>query len=253
MPNSVSKTMYKDYQIRVVHDDSSANPFEDWDCLAPCIISSGARYSHLLEYGIDDEMPFLSDDQIRKNWKDILDTCAEFPANRAGLRQIAERFYGLTLVEAIREFLSDYYSELLASEKINFLADVYGKYMGMVIRNSSIRGCCQGDYAEILVVATPEWLKSSGVDITDSEQLADQVQLAEDWMFGNVYGYVVTKPCKECGNCDTEVLDSCFGYFGDPEESGLMDDAKATIDHLERSEVSSCGSGSSLCLLKMTN
>lgn len=41
-----------------------------------------------------------------------------------------------------------------------------------------------------------------------------------DYLSGNVYGYNI------------EEGDSCWGYYGDPEKSGLIDDAKASIDAL---------------------
>lgn len=52
--------------------------------------------------------------------------------------------------------------------------------------------------------------------------------LVEEWndyLSGNVYGYQATDPDK---NVD---LDSCWGFYGDYRKSGILDEAKASIDH----------------------
>lgn len=58
------------------------------------------------------------------------------------------------------------------------------------------------------------------------KMLEAEVQEYDDWCTGNVWGYVVTKPCDhghEDDNDDTiaacphsEVVDSCWGFIGDP-------------------------------------
>jgi hypothetical protein len=45
-----------------------------------------------------------------------------------------------------------------------------------------------------------------------------EVETYNNYVSGNVYGY------------DIEGVDSCYGFYGDPEKSGLIDDAKAAID-----------------------
>jgi hypothetical protein len=45
----------------------------------------------------------------------------------------------------------------------------------------------------------------------------------DDYLTGNVYGYRIT-------DADGEDKDSCYGYYGSPEESGCIDEAKSTID-----------------------
>ena len=45
-----------------------------------------------------------------------------------------------------------------------------------------------------------------------------------DYLHGNVYGFI-------CKDANDENIDSCWGYYGDPETSGLMDEAKGAIDY----------------------
>lgn len=55
------------------------------------------------------------------------------------------------------------------------------------------------------------------------EILRAEVAEYDDYLQGNVYGYkVIDKDGDEVG--------SCWGFIGDPGESGLLDDAKAEID-----------------------
>jgi len=56
--------------------------------------------------------------------------------------------------------------------------------------------------------------------------LVSEVEIYDQYLRGDVYGYVVTKitRCKECARDEKEVVDSCFGYFGyDHKKNGLLD------------------------------
>jgi len=56
------------------------------------------------------------------------------------------------------------------------------------------------------------------------EYLKKEVEIYDNYLAGFVYGYVAENP-------DGEMLDSCWGFFGDPEISGLYDSAKSAIDY----------------------
>lgn len=58
--------------------------------------------------------------------------------------------------------------------------------------------------------------------------LRETVQLLDDYLTGNVYGYVVLDPQTSA------TIDSCWGYFGDPEVSGLLDDARAVAEQQDQ-------------------
>jgi hypothetical protein len=55
------------------------------------------------------------------------------------------------------------------------------------------------------------------------EILQAEVQEYNDYLTGNVYGY-------QAIDKDGEQVGSCWGFIGDPGESGLLDAAKADID-----------------------
>lgn len=57
--------------------------------------------------------------------------------------------------------------------------------------------------------------------------LVNEVKTYDDFLRGNVYGFQVVD------NEEME-LDSCWGFYGDHEKSGLLDEAKGSIDaHIE--------------------
>jgi hypothetical protein len=52
------------------------------------------------------------------------------------------------------------------------------------------------------------------------EHLEGEIKNLDTYLRGEVYGYTVTRPHAECGDwkCPhSEVLDSCWGYLGDPD------------------------------------
>ena len=105
----------------------------------------------------------------------------------------------------------------------------------------------------------------SGYVIADKNEFTEDAavkiaeSLIEDWnnyLSGNVYGYIVEKPetiysiSKEkfdrllfendLANLEQEFhvehtweeIDSCWGFYGDPEKSGCIDEARRFIDYL---------------------
>mgnify|MGYP001168297944 CR=1 FL=1 len=56
------------------------------------------------------------------------------------------------------------------------------------------------------------------------EVMKQEVKTYDDYLTGNVYGFQIMD--KE-GND----LNSCFGFYGDPDKSGLMDEAKCSIEY----------------------
>lgn len=58
--------------------------------------------------------------------------------------------------------------------------------------------------------------------------------LIEEWnnyLSGNVYGFTITKknPCKTCGHVEEDIVESCWGFYGDIKESGILEEARASI------------------------
>ena len=74
-------------------------------------------------------------------------------------------------------------------------------------------------------------------DTTEEQAKEYAERLIETWnqyLSGEIYGFQIWKEDK-CSYCDTiteENIDSCYGFYGDPEESGCIDEAKSIIDNL---------------------
>ena len=65
-------------------------------------------------------------------------------------------------------------------------------------------------------------IDSEQMGTDDEDKLLKIAQLVvdewNDYLSGNVYGY------------DVEDIDGCWGYYGDPEKSGMIEEAKSSID-----------------------
>lgn len=122
---------------------------------------------------------------------------------------------------AIEFMFNDIYS---ASDKMEFLVDVYA-IKGIVAVAGCVTGYRQGDYADVLAVATESWIKKVGAPIESiARQLENAIEVYGSWAFGDVYGYEIKG-----------IDESCWGFYGsDHEKSGLLEYAKNAIDgHIE--------------------
>lgn len=90
-------------------------------------------------------------------------------------------------------------------------------------------------------------LEAMGTDAADAERvMLSEIEEYDDWAKGNVWGYTVTKPCDHADEHDSdedivrcrhsEILDSCYGYIGDPKDC-LTDALSAAQWHVEHPAV----------------
>lgn len=199
---------YKGYEIEIVRDEYAENPWESWDCEPPVIVKS---YGRIKSYGGNVVCPVLTRQQIKDNLVDIINLC-----ECTSLLELARRYYdGYTIVDAVNCAIDDYWRD-----DIDTMAVILS-FAGIPNYSGSTQGCSQGDYADVLVVATDEWIKSVGCEPdTIPKQLEYAVKLFGYWAWGDVYGYDIP-----------EIEESCFGFYGDDyEKSGLLDAARDSID-----------------------
>jgi hypothetical protein len=90
---------------------------------------------------------------------------------------------------------------------------------------------CQWDSGQIgWIYVTKKSCKEMGVDPNDLEKLERfllaEVDTYDQYVSGQVYGFSINH------DTDDEIIkDSCWGFFGyDHEKSGLLDEARGTID-----------------------
>lgn len=217
---------YRGYTIRAIYDETAENPWESWDCNPPIIIH-GNRYHK--EYG---NLPTieLTRQQVKDNLPEILsmlELASIFETRGSPQYTYPEQrpFYcSHNSIEIINELLEEYFGDLSDRDRLEFLETLYA-WKGIPALTTSVSGYSQGDYAELLIVASPEWAEKTGATITAPEQLQPSADLYAAWAFGDIYGYIVEDP-------EGEEIDSCWGYYGaDFNKSGLIDAATGAIDY----------------------
>lgn len=214
---------YRGFDIQIEHDTTPANPWIDWDGEPPLIAIADHDWDQC--YGIDQSVPELTKDQIRANihglqaltgTRSLLNLIEEYaPHYKRNYRDAAE---------AINEALYCYADGLRKSDRLEFIAAVY-RMAGIAALCTSRQGYSQGDYIELLIVATPEWVELTGAPAeTHERQLQAAADLYAWWAFGDVYGYTVETE-------DGEHVGSVWGYYGpDHDKSGLLENARNDID-----------------------
>lgn len=55
--------------------------------------------------------------------------------------------------------------------------------------------------------------------------IISEVNVYDEYLRGDVYGFVLEKniTCSKCEHIHTEHIDSCFGFYGDLKESGMIE------------------------------
>lgn len=234
MSESTYTETYRGFEIEIYQEQGAENPFEDQGGLPPIAVLSfdfGRGYvtEYATQYGSVNDVPTLTRAQILANGKEILsmlDTASYFRLiDRTDLADYS-------IEDLINDAISEHIDGLGNSDRLEALASLYNM-AGMPAVVKSIHGYySQGDYAEILAVATPEFIEATGNPAAyyEADGYADLkrcITLFEDWAFGNVYGYEITDQRGE-------YIDGCGMYFGDydAKEYGALSEARARVDEL---------------------
>jgi hypothetical protein len=230
---------YKDYTIHIEQDTSPSNPFEDGDCEPPLIVYYDG---YLTKYG---------------STPDIADLVALIPethfsrGNRVGfikgilectLREFAEersRFNGILNITG-RDSVRDTFAQILTEQcpepgrswgdaTAHFeTLEALCKLAGVPCYRRQSNGHCQGHSALVIAFATDEWATKVGApEHTHLAQCKEAFDLYTAWAWGDCYG--ISRIEDPDGN---EIEDGPgWGFYGyDHEKSGLLSEARATID-----------------------
>lgn len=272
---------YRGFRIRACYDDGPANPFEDWDGHWPMLVCTADRGSKIVDY--DTKLPgarisaplerftdaHLVHDQkavakiLDANTHDLLH---RINAERSYEEEVEEVPKWVTDADALRDWFNGAWDDVSEGETFAKTEELFD-LLGIPCLHTTSTGCSQGDWAELLIAATPEAqqaLRRQPKDMSDEDwtkALAKDVEAQADlygyWAWGDVYGYVVDKrveqTCPECAMsmspdddecpaCEEPVdpewddacdHNSCWGYYGDDfVKSGLEEQARDAIDHL---------------------
>lgn len=200
-------------RLRILQDDSPTNPFEDWDCNPPILVDT---YSNRLKcYGED--------------VRDIIRNKLSYKT----LKRLSKKIANVLSIEM--ENFSERCEEIdneLSSATIEELSEICDI---LKIKNTlhHSTGYSQGDAAKVLIVISDKFLKTTGAKIEDSNEIfKSAAKLFDDWAWGDVYGFILeekkefTKTYKDGSKkqgFEWEQVDSCWGFFGDHQTSGILE------------------------------
>lgn len=242
------------YRVVVEHDDCPENPFESWDGHWPMIVDYYDRRHNFRTYdsapgpAIDKPLDRYSDGQIIRHQKAI---AAALGGNNARYYNTLTGDYSRTMAEQFADDVADYRADfdtmadckrylfeqaleaISDSDKLEALAALYD-IIGIPALCTSSHGYSQGDYAELLIVATPEaqaqfgWKPNSRTMEQFKSDMEAQAALYSAWAWGDVYSYSIERRDGE----EWCWLDCCAGFYGyDHEKSGLAEQAIASLEY----------------------
>jgi hypothetical protein len=231
---------YKGYKIEVAQDEYAENPFKAWDCEPPLLAFYGDRHGDLSTY---QDAPATIGEVIR-----LMPAACFQRGQRVALIKALLNCTLKEFAEVVREY-GDVQSAFiqLAGEQVGTVPEGWRSaiewfdmaksllnWAGIPCLNTQSNGYCQGDSTLLLVILTPDWVKTVGAS---PEHNASNLQGAADlysaWAWGDVYGVsTIHTPSESEDEQGEEIEDgSCWGFYGqDHEKSGLMDHARNAID-----------------------
>ncbi len=240
-----SKTLeYKGYKIEVRQDEGAENPWKAWDNEPPLITVNGSRHGGTSFYGGAPE-----------NWHELVEL---LPASCFERKQRMGMFLDLFGGNMTKREFAEIHRETgdIRSAFVEALNSEYGEtpegwsqggewfeaaatllcHGGIVSLETQSNGYSQGDSTLLLLIATPDWIKQTGVAPEHVKtSLAASAELYGAWAWGDVYGVsAIRAPDEDGDESEGEEIENeaCWGFYGRyHEKSGLMDHAKGAIDY----------------------
>lgn len=259
------------YRIRAERDDHPSNPFEEWDGNWPIAVRCDGMitvYEKTKGVPLRDPLSRFNDAQLvlfQRHIAKVLSTDADtliYHLGHKNCRWSEDQGWippkWVTDGAALRSWFEEGMGNVEDNELFEVLVALY-KLIDIYAHTATSHGYSQGDWAEVLVVATPEAIAKFGTCVPEIEQevkadpairnvhpdrvddwVWDRVSekllegthdLYSAWAWGDVFGYVIEKPIFDADGdiedwedaCDHN---SCWGFYGDDHaESGLEEAA----------------------------
>lgn len=228
--------------VKAIRDESAESPWEAWDGQPPLIV----YYDRSLDEKGDVPNPLsdMSDSFIARNWRAL---CKIFDQSPDAAKERKADYDFERIADAKRELLDEWLEEIKPSRYSGHAGD-YMTALGELCElrgwpslSTSSHGYSQGDYAELLLIFSPDYAKAIGAAWPRSakakaearKRLESDAKLWGAWARGDVYGFVIESAdgTELPGDC----LDSCFGFYGDDFAwSGLAEAAAESLAYIRK-------------------
>lgn len=228
----------KKYTLAIYNDESPSNPFEDWDSEPPLMYSTnhGCRWSSdtVYHYGtesiVSELLELITPRRLVLNRKELLDI---IDVDEDYIRE--NKYDSQTFADALED-------ELLWNDDNLNLIEALARIARVPYSRHDSRGYSQGDYADVLIILTPEWFKKTWANPKDAKEILDGTKkLFNAWAWWDVYGFTLIehKPLYTEDNVlsivtDDEVLESCWGFYG---EDSIEEDIPSNLPEFTRPHV----------------
>ena len=205
---SIETVVYRNHKINIVQDKCPGNPCNEWEQM-------GVMWCDHPRYNLGHD----------KAMQTLINHCYQYDPVFMALcdsREVEKQ----DVIKSLRKLKC-------------VLIPLYLMDHGALSISTSAFSCPWDSGCVGLIVATPQKIRECyGIkNVTKRrraqavESLNSQVKEYDDYLTGNVYGFDIV---DESG----DVIDSCCGFYGyDHKKSGLLETAKAEIDHLDRQMV----------------
>lgn len=248
---------YKDLVIRAIHDSSPGNPFEDDDGHWPMAVLTDNRNDKPTTYdkiptgsGPLDPLHRFNDAQL-VHWQVHIAKLFNETVRSLMECYLSDEPVGYTTdADVLEDCFNQAWDDQTYSKQFELAEGLY-KLLDIPCLCTTVRGYSQGDWADLLIVATPEAqekLRSQPEGMSDetwaktlAEDMEGQAKLYKSWAFGDVYGYQLARKvpnpaendetghCVECGRDNN-------GYEGEPcsDDCPMYDDGEnVTLEDLD--------------------
>lgn len=215
------ETIEKKLRLKIWHDSFAANPFLEWDC-EPAVMANYGR-NNFSDFSKGEIETFIKNNLNQDKVVEEKDELADIVG------------YNLEWFDGTDEELYDELTHEIDYSDVEQLTKVL-ELFSLPHLNYTSRGYSQGDWADVLIVATDEFFQRTGANRELIEEiLEDTKNLFDSWAWGDVFGItieegttiqVVEKETQKVlrEEIDWEQIDSCGGFYGeDFENNGMMD------------------------------
>lgn len=228
--------------VKAIRDESPESPWDAWDGQPPLIV----YYDRSLEEKGDVPNPLadMSDSFIARHWRAL---CKIFDQAPDAAQERKADYGYFRIADAKRELLDEWLDEIKPSRYSGHRGD-YMTALGELCElrgwpslSTSSRGYSQGDYAELLLIFSPAyakeigaaWPRSAKAKAEACERLKGDAKLWSAWARGDVYGFVIESDDES--PLPPDVIDSCWGFYGDNfAESGLAEAAAESLSYIRK-------------------